>query len=261
MSNIQNINRSIFKYNYFKYYDLIICVIILNTGVYRRNFMIIDMHVHESRYSSDSFLTLNDATKRARSMGIDGICITDHDSNNLKNEIGNSAIINGVLVIVGAEILTFEGDIVVFGLEDLPKEKVSAEDLLSLVKKENAVAIAAHPFRNKKRSLGNNLTKFSNLLSAAEGFNGGTHKWKNIEAFNLANKLNIPCVGSSDAHKVDQLGSYVTKFHDRIRDHKDIIEAIKSGNYKPLKWNANSKSFDSITWESTNTLQSIPMSV
>ena len=83
--------------------------------------MIIDTHIHESKYSPDSFIELRKATDIAKLIGLDGICITNHDNNNLRNDIGDYAKINGILVIVGTEVLTYQGDILVFGLKDIPK--------------------------------------------------------------------------------------------------------------------------------------------
>lgn len=196
--------------------------------------MIIDCHVHESKYSFDSNIDFYEAINEAKSIGLDGLCITNHDNNLLRNEIGDSAIIDGVLVIVGAEVLTFEGDILTFGLKDIPKEMVSAEELLHLVKKNKGVAIAAHPFRDNNRGIGNNMRRLAPLLSGIEAFNGSTRFEHNMQAYHLANKLNIPVFGSSDAHVIDRVGIYNTHFEDYIRDHKDFIEAVKYSNYYPI---------------------------
>ena len=50
----------------------------------------------------------------------------------------------------------------------------------------------------------------------------------------MATELNIPSLGASDAHRLEKLGSYATRFHSSIRDHKDFIEALKTGNFHPL---------------------------
>ena len=60
----------------------------------------------------------------SKELGLDGICITDHDNNLLRNEIGDYAYINDLLVIVGAEVYTREGDILVFGLDDIPEPRI-----------------------------------------------------------------------------------------------------------------------------------------
>ncbi|CAK7071423.1 PHP domain-containing protein [Tissierella carlieri] len=196
--------------------------------------MIIDTHVHENKYSFDSFLDFKESIELAKFIGLDGICITNHDNNNLRDEIGDSAKINGILVIVGAEVLTHEGDILVFGLKDIPEEMISAEELLKLVKKHNGAAIAAHPFRNNNRGIGENMRKLSHLLDGIESFNGSTYSYHNLQSYALATELNLPSLGASDAHKLEKLGTYATKFYDTIRDHRDFIEALKSGNFHPL---------------------------
>lgn len=197
--------------------------------------MLIDTHIHEDKYSFDSFLPFEDAVKKAKEVGLDAICITNHESNQLRKDIGDSAVIDDILVIVGAEFLTDEGDIVIFGLNDLPKEKVSARELLTMVKKAGGVAVPAHPFRTNNRGLGNNMIELSGLLSGVESFNGSTTHHHNLQAFALATELELPSLGASDAHRVDRVGKYATKFYGNIRDHRDFIEAVKSKDFHPVE--------------------------
>ncbi len=201
--------------------------------------MIIDTHIHESRYSSDSTMDFDDCIEHAKTIGLDGICITNHDNNYLREEIGDFKQYGELLVIVGTEILTHQGDIVVFGLKDIPKEKISAEQLLELVKKHDGAAIAAHPFRNKVRCLGDQVEKYKSMLTGVESFNGGSTLDKNLEGYRLTRKLKLPSLGSSDAHSLDKLGSFATKFYSNIRDDKDFIEALKTRNYNAVKYNNN----------------------
>jgi hypothetical protein len=196
--------------------------------------MIIDTHIHENKYSSDSFIDFKKAIDMAKLIGLDGICITNHDNNDLRMELGDYVKINGVLVIVGAEVLTHQGDILVFGLKDIPNEKMHAEELLRLVKKHKGVAIAAHPFRNNNRGLENHLHEVANLLDGVESFNGSTYSYHNLYAYATATQLGLPSLGASDAHVMDRIGKYATKFYDTIRDDIDFIEAIKSKNFHPV---------------------------
>ena len=46
--------------------------------------MLVDMHLHECTYSTDSFLHLEEIVSIARQKGLDAICITDHDSMGLR---------------------------------------------------------------------------------------------------------------------------------------------------------------------------------
>ncbi len=196
--------------------------------------MIIDTHLHENKYSSDSHIDFKKAIDTAKLIGLDGICVTNHDNNHILNDIGESTVINGVLVIVGAEILTRQGDILVFGAKDLPEEKLDARDLLSLVKKQGGVAIAAHPYRNNNRGLEDNLYELADLLDGVESFNGSTYSYHNLRAFSVATELGLPSFGAGDSHVLEKIGSYATRFNSSIRDHKDFIEAIKSKDLHPV---------------------------
>lgn len=191
--------------------------------------MLIDTHIHEKTHSDDSFMSLPDIVDRAKSIGLNGICITDHESNGLLGYAEEYGRRNGLLIIVGAEILTHEGDILVFGLKDLPKDKLYAQQLIDMTTKVGGVCMSAHPFRKNNRGMGNTLRDVKGL-SGIEAFNGSTPMHHNMEAFHLARELGIPTFGASDAHVLERVGLYATVFPGTIRDTKDFIEAVKHGN-------------------------------
>ncbi len=195
--------------------------------------MIIDTHMHEKTYSADSFLSLEEIVNKARSMGLDGVCITDHESNEIRDFALEFSRKSNFLIIVGAEVLTYEGDITVFGLRDLPKEKVHAQELIDLTLKTGGVAISAHPFRHNNRGMGN-FIKTVKGLSGIEAFNGSTFSHHNLYAYALSSELGIPALGASDAHIVEAIGKYATLFRGNVRDEKDFIEAVKSGRVSPV---------------------------
>lgn len=196
--------------------------------------MIIDTHIHENKYSFDSFIDFKSAIEVAKLNGLNGICITNHDNDFLKREIGSSIKINDVLVLVGAEILTFQGDILVFGVDNIPEEKLSARELLEFVKANKGAAVVAHPFRTNNRGLGNHIRDLKDLITGVESFNGSTKPHHNLEAYRLATELAIPSLGASDSHRLDRIGTYATKFHSTIRDMDDFVEALHYGNYHPV---------------------------
>ena len=113
--------------------------------------MIIDTHMHESKYSLDSYVSIREIIKRSKEIGLDGICITDHESNEIMEEAKAISKEEKYPIIVGAEFLTFEGDILVFGLDKLPDKKIHAQHLLDIVNSVGGVAIAAHPYRKNKK--------------------------------------------------------------------------------------------------------------
>lgn len=197
--------------------------------------MLIDIHIHTKEYSSCSDIDLEEAIVKAKSIGLDGICITDHESKDIADKAMELSKKHDFLIIVGVEILTYEGDLLVFGLEEVPKEKMSANELISLVSRAGGIAISAHPYRDNGRGMGDNIRKLDGL-SGIEVFNGNTELFQNIKAFDLAKELNLPCLGGSDAHRLERIGRFATLFPDGIRDEKDLIDAIKHRKVSPVKY-------------------------
>lgn len=198
--------------------------------------MIIDCHVHENIHSFDSFLDFNEGIKKAKEIGLDGICITNHDNNKFREIYGDFATIDGIRVIVGCEVLTDHGDILVFGLEDIPEVGVSIDILLDMVDEAGGVAIAAHPHRDNNRGIEDRMANYLGRLDAVEGFNGNTILEQNLISYNMATELAYPIIGSSDAHKLSRLGVYATKFKVDINSYQDFIYAIKSGDFYPVEY-------------------------
>lgn len=62
----------------------------------------------------------------AKRRGLDGICITDHDSMGLKEFAAEYSEKTGFPIFVGIEFYSLQGDIVAFGIEDYPKERIPA---------------------------------------------------------------------------------------------------------------------------------------
>lgn len=194
--------------------------------------MLIDTHMHEKTFSDDSFMSLTEIVERAQAIGLDGICITDHESNGLRDYAADYSRQTGFLILVGAEILTHEGDITVFGLDRLPSEKLYAQQLIDLVQQAGGVAMSAHPFRQNNRGMGHSIRSVKGL-SGVEAFNGSTPMHHNLHAYNLAAELGIPTFGASDAHTVDRIGIYATHFPGTVRDMQDFIEAVRQGGTCP----------------------------
>ncbi|MCK4260133.1 MAG: PHP domain-containing protein [Halanaerobiales bacterium] len=204
--------------------------------------MLIDIHVHTSKYSSCSRIDFEEAIIQAKGIGLDGICITDHESNGIIDEANELSKKHNFLVIVGMELLTYEGDLLVFGLEEVPQAHIAgkshANELISLINQKGGIALSAHPFRNNGRGMGEFIRQIDNL-SGIEVFNGNTTFENNSRAYHLGLELGIPCLGGSDAHRIERIGKYATSFSDGIRDLKDFINAVKEDEFFPVEYNNN----------------------
>ena len=203
--------------------------------------MIYDIHVHQKEHSFDSKLNIEDALIQAKKISLDGICITDHDSLGLrkdKNRIDNLISKYGVNIIVGVEIFTLDGDLLCYGIDELPKSRLSAKETIKFVNDLGGICIAAHPYRNATRGLEDNIVFLDNL-HGVEAFNGRTSNSLNIKAFQIANKKNSTILGGSDAHSINEIGNFATKFEVEIKNESDFILAIKEGKTQVISLTNN----------------------
>ena len=60
---------------------------------------------------------MDDLLDRARSTGLDGVCLTEHDAFWPDEEVRRLSRRHGVLVLPGSEINTDDGHVIVFGLK------------------------------------------------------------------------------------------------------------------------------------------------
>ena len=80
--------------------------------------MIIDIHTHTSLNSDDSILEIEELIYEAKRVGLDGICVTDHDRFWASDELAKLSKLHKFLVIPGCEITTNEGHMLVYGLKE-----------------------------------------------------------------------------------------------------------------------------------------------
>lgn len=194
--------------------------------------MFIDTHMHEMTYSKDSFLNLSVMVQIAKQKGLGGICITDHDSMGIKDYAAEYTERTGFPVFAGIEFYSLQGDIVAFGIEDYPRERVPAQEFVDLVKAQGGVCFAAHPFRNNKRGLEENL-RYVKGLDGLEVLNGSTSPEACVKAAVYARELKLFTLGSSDCHVPEKVGVCATYFPEEVKTMKEFLTVFKKGEMKP----------------------------
>ncbi len=197
--------------------------------------MLIDLHSHELRYSGDSHQSLDAMTRQAAQLGIDGICVTDHDTQDLARELGWESMQNGVRVFVGCEVFTYEGDILVFGAKTLPTRRVLLSHLYDVVRAQKGAMIAAHPYRHNERGIRDGIIRHSHMLTAVEAYNGSTRDQDNEHAHRMAAQMGLPVVGAGDSHHTGAIGRYVTRFSQPVDTLQDLVKALHRGHYRPMR--------------------------
>jgi len=188
--------------------------------------------MHEKTYSLDSFLSLEEIVRIAKQKGLDAVCITDHDDMGLKEYAGQYAKEIGMPIFVGVEYYSLQGDIVAFGIDEFPAERIPAQDFIDSVKAQGGICFSAHPFRNNNRGLEENLASVRGL-DGVEVLNGSTLPEANLEAVRYSEALNLITVGASDCHVAEQVGVYATYFPRRVNTMAEFIAVFKEGDLRP----------------------------
>jgi predicted metal-dependent phosphoesterase TrpH len=204
---------------------------------------VIDLHVHSSPASPCSSITVEDLIAEARRIGLGGICLTDHNHCREARDLEDLRQRHGYLILGGNEITTDQGDILVFGLEEDIRGVVRLEELRKKVLHAEGFMVAAHPFRGfltfgigylgltpekaRRRPL-------FQAVDALEVLNSRVSEKENHFAVQVAEGLHLAVTGGSDAHREGEVGRFATRFAGPVRNEREMIAALKSGQTKPV---------------------------
>lgn len=190
--------------------------------------MKIDMHLHSS-FSSDGKPSPRDILKQARNIGLDGICITDHNTIKGNAEARKIASEFGLVVIRGMEISSSEGHILGYGIDEEVPRDLSPEETLDRIRAQGGMGAVPHPFRYWS-GLGREKT-FAVKPDAIETINSHSTKQDNVLARKLSEQMKLPMTAGSDSHETEMVGrAYVIVPDSSSED--DILKAIRSGKSK-----------------------------
>ncbi|WP_229592106.1 PHP-associated domain-containing protein [Pseudodesulfovibrio sediminis] len=192
--------------------------------------MLIDLHVHSS-VSRCSALAPIEIIELSVEQGLDGVCITDHDTVDILAHIKEGFQPNGLLVLVGMEYTTPQGDFLVHGPVESLRKGMDASELLLEVERIGGAVISAHPFRGWRPCEVGLLDALP--CTAIEVLNGRNSEHENSLAGALAKKLQLPGVAGSDAHNVAELGRFPTRFDVPVNNRMDLVNALKAGQCTP----------------------------
>lgn len=199
--------------------------------------MIVDLHIHTNISSRCSSIMPQELVERAREMGLDAVCVTEHSTFRGAQVNYEYAAEQGFRLFRGMEVYTELGDMLVFGWEEHVRYYLFPfEDLKREVEKRDGVIIPAHPCRGEADARHRHHRDLpEELLSsivAIETRNGAMTGKSNDLAEKLRKKHGLFGVGGSDAHHVTHIGRCVTIFEDDPSDERELIEALKTGRYR-----------------------------
>jgi predicted metal-dependent phosphoesterase TrpH len=179
----------------------------------------------------------------AQRIGLDGICLTDHNFVWPPEHVEALRQKHGFLVLAANEIITDQGDMLVFGFGRDIKGVMPLAELRREVDRAGGMIIAAHPFRGfltfGAGEIGLTVEKAMarpcfQLVDGLETLNVKVTAAENNLAAEVARGLNLPASGGSDAHRRDEVGIYATRFEAAIGSEADLLAALKTGRFAPL---------------------------
>jgi len=187
--------------------------------------MKLDLHIH-SRYSRDASASPLDIVRRCKSVGMDGMAITDH--NEIKGSLEAYAVAEaaGVVIVRGVEVSAIEGHILALGVGELVPRGLPAKETVERIHAAGGIAVAAHPGRFPS---GVGLKRANTMdFDAIEVLNGGSSRRSNSHAKAIAVGRGLPMTGGSDAHGIEDVGKAWTEV-DGVFTEEEVIRAISAG--------------------------------
>jgi len=200
--------------------------------------MFIDLHTHTTRHSSCSILNPERLVDKAVEIGLNGIVITEHNhlwSDEEIAQLQSRVPREKLLILRGQELDTQAGHVLVYGCSRcLPPDMLLAE-LRKKVDEMSGAMVIAHPFRwgNLDNMSFDVQAHLLRKFDAVEVFNGNCTFDEVHRAQDVAKRLGLNIVGGSDAHSLDMLGRYSTRFYERIGNEQDLARAIIRGKCAP----------------------------
>ena len=208
--------------------------------------MRIDLHIHTSPLSACSYINPQELIQEAMRLQLDGICLTEHQVVWDADEVEKLAQEGGIKIFRGNEFTTNQGDILVFGFYKDIKELLMIQELHEEVQAAGGFMIAAHPFRGFKTfGIGQlqmtveqaSQRKVLEFVDAIEIGNGKLSADENDMARKVAKKLDLPGTGGSDAHRIDEIGTWVTIFENDITNEIELVQELRAGRFTAEKGN------------------------
>ena len=205
----------------------------------------IDLHAHTVQGSECSVMKPEELIERAALVGLDGICITEHDNIRRSPELEERARERGLLLFYGVEANTDHGEVLAFGPIEYTEGFHELSRLRQAVDDTGGAIIAAHPFRREFSPFysGGGVTRptleeacarpIMEMVDSLEVINGASTEEECEFGRQVAENLGLGMAGGSDAHSTDGIGICVTVFERPITNWVEFLEELRAGRYKP----------------------------
>ncbi|MEM7532743.1 MAG: PHP domain-containing protein [Chloroflexota bacterium] len=196
----------------------------------------VDLHAH-TVYSKDCLTQTAKIIEQARHIGLDKLAITEH------NRLDGALAAKGMapdLVIVGEEIMTTEGEVIAYFLEEEVPRGLSPMETLARLREQGAVISIPHPLDSLRRSAMRleSVLAIIDEVDALEVLNARCVLARDNDATAaLAKKFDKLVTAGSDAHTLFEVGRCTLSmppFEDNAASFKaSLQQATPQGSVSP----------------------------
>ena len=212
--------------------------------------MIIDLHVH-SKFTRGCDLDPGLILRRAKGLGLDGVCFTELNSIDGAAELHALRKTAEVKVFVGMELATDRGHYLCYfpDPEAIPDpvqmwgsnadKAWPARETVDKVRKLGGVVVAAHPYDRETPVAAGDFVFGLKELAGIETYNARRKVHVNNLATEAAESLRLPAIGCSDTrHDINELGKAATLFPQPIENEAELCAALQKGRFWPVIFGA-----------------------
>lgn len=195
--------------------------------------MLIDLHVHTSRYSECGKSSPEEMMRQAVEIGLDGVVLTEHNVVFPADEVeALRAQFPGLHIFRGIEVTVDTGDhYLVYGLTDPAafEPKMPSAELVRRVRAAGAATVLAHPYRYGP-TVPDTLDEYP--VDGVEICSNNILAYAHTRAVALCERLGAHPVAASDGHRVSTLGLYAVRLmHNHVEDEQALARAVAAGEF------------------------------
>jgi predicted metal-dependent phosphoesterase TrpH len=166
----------------------------------------VDLHCH-TRGSFDCLSAPKDVVRAASARGLTHLAITDHDRIDVALEARELAP-QGLMIIVGEEVRTRDGDLICVFLERAIPPGMSAAETIAAAREQGGLVGIPHPFDRMRGSMlrDPSMAHVAAAVDWVETHNARLVGKGNEQAAEFAREHDLPGVAVSDAHSIMEVG-------------------------------------------------------
>jgi len=190
----------------------------------------VEFHAHSS-LSYDGRDPVEMLLEQAAAVGLDALCVTDHDEYEASARAAELAPDYGLVGIPGMEVTSAAGHVLALGVREAVPAGLPFLETLDRIHELGGIAVVPHPFQESRSGVASKVTRDELATAdAIEVYNSRLITGRaNRQAERFARERGLPMTAGSDAHIAEMVGQAITRVDADERTCEAILEAVREG--------------------------------